>query len=437
MTRVAEFVKNLKFEDLDQGTIQTAKACLLDFIGAVLGGAETKAGDVSLRFAKIFCTSPAESTIWCTGEKTSPFCATFLHGTIGSALDIDDGHRMAVGHPGGVIIPAVISIAEEMRRSGREVIEALVCGYEVGIRSGNISIPISAGSGRWGSLGAAVAVAKLLSLDLEEIQQALNISATFTPAAPVEEDLQKFGFMPMTKFSSGWGGVVGICSAFLSKEGFTGISSTVDFSLSSLADFGQSFEIKNVYFKPYTSCRYTHPAIEGILQLMKDHRDITKDTIARIVIRTFSKAAHLKEVRPRTMESAQYSIPFLLGAAVIDGRVTHEQIVEDRLSNPEVLSIADRVEIIHKQELDNFFPREIPTEVTVETTLGRQYTTKVNTPKGDPKNPIHWKELIDKFRELTKKRIPQRIAEEVIKKVEDLEKLGNIAELTHLFGKIA
>jgi 2-methylcitrate dehydratase PrpD len=437
--RSAEFVKDLKFNDLNDMTIQKTKDCLLDLMGAILGGAKTSAGEISLQFARA-SGGFGEATVLPTNDKISCPGAAFVHGTMGSVLDIDDGHRAAVGHPGGVIIPAAFSIAEHSLNTGKELIEAIICGYEVGIRVGHIfrvklAPATSLGSGRWGSVGAAAAVSKLWRLNLEEIEQALAISATFAPVAPVTNDLKINGFMPMTKFCSGWGAVVGIHSALLAKEGFTGVSSTIDFSLSSLAEYGESFEINNVYFKPYTSCRWTHPAIEGTIQLIKNHQDIKRDTIKRISVKTFLDATHLKWSHPKTMESAQYSIPFLVGAAVIDGEVGPDQIMEGRLSDPNITSIAEKVEVIHSPEMDNEFPKTAPAEIEIETKLGRCYKMKVSHPKGDPRNPMDDSEFVNKFKRLAKMSVSIEASERVIEKVKMLEKLSSLTELTNIFQR--
>ncbi len=439
MKKVAEFVENLQFNNLDGSTIQAAKNCLLDFMGAVLGGVKTKAGEIALKFARSL-GGAEQVTIWPTNGKLPFQSAAFVHGTMGTALDIDDGHRIARGHPGGVVIPAAFSIAEHNQNTGKELLEAVICGYEVAIRAGDIitsesSKPVSRGSGRWGCVGAAAAVAKLLRLNLEEIEQALAISTTFAPVSPVTDELEKRQFMPMTKFSSGWGAVVGVCSTLLAKQGFTGISSAIDFSSSSLPDFGESFEIKNVYFKPYTACRYTHPAIEGTIQLMKEHSDLKRDTIERISIKTFSNAYRLRGSRPQTMESAQYSIPFLVGAAVIDGKVGPDQIAEERLSDPDILSIADRVEVIHDSELDNYFPKMTVSKIEIKSISGKCYQTKITRPKGEPQNPMSDKELADKFKRLATRSISLETSERVIEAVKMLEKLSNLNQLTNIFQR--
>jgi 2-methylcitrate dehydratase PrpD len=239
----------------------------------------------------------------------------------------------------------------------------------------------------------------------------------------------------MTKFSSGWGTWVGICAALLAMEGFTGISSAVDFSESSLPPFGESFEIERVYFKPYPSCRWAHPTIEGVLQLMKEKEDSRGEHITKITIRTFLNASHLRGRRPQTMESAQYSIPFLIGAAITDGKVTPSQVAEDRLSDLGILSVADKVEIIHCPELDGYFPKTTPTEIEVDTVSGSSYKIRVDVPKGDPQNPFSMDELREKFKNLAGTSIDPVHVEKIIERVEILEKLDDVSELTSLFRR--
>ncbi len=440
MKKATQFIRNLKFSDLDEATIQSAKNCLLDFIGAVLGGANTNAGEIALKFAKN-STGIGQSTLWPTGEKTSLQNAAFAHGTVGSALNIDDGHRMAMGHPGGVVIPAACAIAENNKSSGKELIEAIICGYEVAIRSGDLhrneSSPFAAfpGSGRWGSIGAAAAVAKLLGLESGKIEQAMAIGETFAPVSPIIDDLKR-GYMPMTQFCSGWGALVGISAAFLAQEGFTGITSTIDFSKSLLPKFGESFEIKNTYFKPYPSCRWTHPSIEGTLELMKKHKELRKNTIKKISVRIFSIGSHLGEKRPQTMESAQYSLPFVIGATIADGVLIPEHFTENRLTDPDILEIADKVELIHSPELDSYLPKAIPSEIEIVTTSGKSYTTRIMTPRGDSTNPMSAEELLDKFRKLASKKINSKNSEKVIEVVRNLDKLAHVDGLFDIFKEV-
>jgi len=438
MKKAAQFVKNLQWSDLDEQVIRTAKNCLLDFIGAVLGGVQTRAGEISLAFAKSL-GGWGSATIWPVHEKGSCQAAAFVHGTMGTVLDIDDGHRMAVGHPGGVVIPAAFAVAESRDGTGRELIEAIVCGYEVGIRAGHVirlqqAKPISIGSGRWGALGAAAAASRLMGLDPAKIEQALAISGTLAPVAPVTDDIKVNGIVPMTKFCSGWGSLVGIQATLLAEKGFTGITSVIDFSLSKLPEWGRSFEIKQTYFKPFVSCRYVHPVIEATLTILKEHPELTSEKIRKITVNVIESGTHLNHPRPETLESAQYSIPYLVGIAATDGEVAFTKVNEGRLHDPKVLQMAERVEIRHSEKMDAYFPKEAPAEVEIETNSGDLFRKLVVRPKGDPQNPMSEKEFLNKFRSLATQNLSPEKAEQILGAVMDLEHLTRISDLTALFG---
>jgi 2-methylcitrate dehydratase PrpD len=439
MKNTIAFIKNLRFRDLDGPTVHGVKRCLLDLMGAVLGGAETRAGQISLRFAQNL-KGGAEASVWPTGDKLPIHLAAFVNATMGSVLDVDDGHRIGRGHPASAVIPAIFSIAEKNGESGERLIEAIVCGYETGIRTGEIlrvQNPHlkSIGGGRWGSTGSAAGVAKLLNLTPGEVEQALAISSTFAPVAPVNEDLETTGFVPMTKFSSGWGAITAFASVSLAKLGFTGVAATLDFSLSNLPPYGESFEITKVYFKPYTCCRWTHATIEAILTLVREHPEIRKDNIKKISVRTFSNACRLRSFRPRTMESAQYSIPYVAGAAVVCGGVGVDQVLESRLTDKDILGVADRVELSTDPELDRLFPKMSAADVEISTKSGQAFRMKIMNPKGDWQNPLSDEEVVEKFRKLATRTIDAGTAARLEKAIWRLEELPNIRAITEIITK--
>ena len=173
----------------------------------------------------------------------------------------------------------------------------------------------------------------------------------------------------------------------------------------------------------------------GTILLLKRHSDLRKASIKRISVKTFFGASRLRESHPQTMESAQYSIPFLVGAAVIDGDVGPDQIAEERLSDPDILSIADRVEVLHVPEFDSYFPRMAASEVEIQTASRRCYRSKIFSPRGDPNNPLSDKELLDKFRRLANRSISLEAAERVIEAVKMLEHYSNLTELNKFFSR--
>jgi 2-methylcitrate dehydratase PrpD len=136
------------------------------------------------------------------------------------------------------------------------------------------------------------------------------------------------------------------------------------------------------------------------------------------------------------MESAQYSLPFVIGATIADGVLIPEQFTENRLTDPDVLEIADKVELIHSPEFDNYLPKAIPSEIEIVTTSGKSYTTRIMTPRGDSTNPMSAEELLDKFRKLASRKINSKNSEKVIEVVENLDKLAHVNELFDIFKEV-
>lgn len=131
---IANFIFTTRLRDLPPEVVHQAKRCLLDILGAAFGGLEIKAGQIAIRFSQTL-GGPEEATVCGANTKKSYFAAALTNGILASALDVDDGHREALGHPGAVVIPAVLAVAERERTSGKELLEAIVVGYEIGIRA--------------------------------------------------------------------------------------------------------------------------------------------------------------------------------------------------------------------------------------------------------------------------------------------------------------
>jgi 2-methylcitrate dehydratase PrpD len=413
MTMYSEFIRNISFSQLDSEVIVKSKVCLMDALGSILGGQRLRAVQIAQRFAE-GVHGQTMATILGSGQKTVLQNAVFANGVAASALDIDDCQILCLGHPGAVVVPATISVAEAARAPGKAILEALVAGYEIATRYGSTQASppgetLVYGSGRWGCLGAAASASKLLSLNLEEIDNALGISATFGPMAPLL-DKPTIKPLPMTKESIGWGAMVGVSAAMLAREGFTGASFSLEEDEGKAGRLGEDFTIRRVTFKPYPSCRWTHSAIDAILDLKARHgREIVPENIEKISVYLFKKALHINHPSPPTVESAQYSIPFTIAAAITDGEVWLDQISEERIKDPLILSLAKKVEMIHKSEFDQAFPAR-PAEVEIETRSGKTFRKRVDFPKGDLENPMDQEQMEEKFLRLATNSISLKAA---------------------------
>jgi 2-methylcitrate dehydratase PrpD len=427
---VADFISNTKYQSLPSAVQYQAKRCLLDILGATLAGSTTPVGRIITHFAAEQYKS-SEATILMADAKASIVGATLANAFFANALDIDEGYRLIKGHPGANIFPAALAIAEKQGKSGEELLEAFIVGYEVAIRAGLIlhdTYSTYHGSGSWGAIGAAAAASKLLSLGRDEINYALGIAEYHAPMTPM---MRSIDCPSMVKDGIGWGSMAGVSAALLAQKGFTGIDSLLGSPEHEnlIAELGQSFEILNSYFKPYACCRWAQPAVDGVLAIINQHH-VRPYEIKRIMVHTFRAATRMTVVKPRNTEEAQYSLAYPVAAAIIDGEFGLKQVLGERLEDEAILELADKVEIVFSYELEDAFPARCLCEVEIITDGDQSFRSGVMTAKGDLDIPLSDKELERKFRQLAGSALDARKVQNLIEMVWQLEELENVRHFT-------
>lgn len=432
--KVCHFIKKTTYDDLPQEVIHKAKVCLLDLLGAILGGSQTKVAGLARDFASSIW-SGEDCTIVTGGKVANCVGATFANAFQANAIDIDDGFRPVKGHPGALIIPAALSVGEYRNKSGKELLEAIVVGYEVGTRAGVIwhdYYPIYHSSGSWGSIAAAATAAKLLGLGLEQTHNALGIAEYQAPINPM---MRCIDYPSMVKDGIGWGSPTGVTSALMAYNGFTGVPSIFGFHDYSdyVNSLGKEYYILKLYFKPYACCRWAQPAIAAALKLMTNY-NLDLEEIQKINVYTFEESARLKSDLPRDTEEAQYNIAYPIAAALVDGEVGPRQILDNKLNSPDILKVLEKIEIIHDARFDEHFPRIAESEVEIIANSGAAYLSGRVTAKGDWDNPLTEKELKDKFYWLTQHVKSKNEADRVVNIVENLEGLKSLDTLMKLLS---
>jgi 2-methylcitrate dehydratase PrpD len=380
---------------------------------------------------------PNESTVWGTGEKTSCLWASLANSVASSCLDADDGHRGALGHPGAVIIPPAIAMGEKAGATGALLLEAIIIGYEVGLRAGVVmnrnQERLFYGSGTWAAFGAAAATSKILGLSAEQCANALGIVEIHTPLALIMGWI-RLRKPPEVKEGMGWASLTGLTAALLANKGMIGTFSLQEQEGGeSLAHgSGERYEIPKLYFKKYPACRWTHPVIDALLKAKKEHA-LQPEHVARIHIRTFSNACHLHNPRPCTIEQAQYSIPFLAGSIMVYGRVGPSEMDEKRLHDPLILAVADRVVLEIDPHLNTCYPAQTMARVEITTTSGEKIEiTPQDRTRGDFQNPFTQEEMEDKFRLFAGHRLAEPAVEKLLETALAVETLGDARDLTRL-----
>ncbi|MDR6667852.1 MmgE/PrpD family protein [Rhizobium sp. 1399] len=396
-----------------------ARRCILDLLGAAIAGlAMPSAVAARTMAAPVF--GSGEAPIWCAG-RCAPAGALFCNVTAASALDIDDGNRAARGHPGACVIPAALLIAGQTGATGRELISAIICGYDVGARiaaSQTTDGIRTRQSGRWAAFASAATAGRLLQLEPVRLSHALAISGVM---APNQLANGSSGYSRLTgndvKEGIAWSSLLGITAAHLAAAGFTGPEDLLDHpdyydGSRILGGLGRHWEIADTYFKPYACCRYIHPALDAYSELAAD--TIGPDDIIEVEVQTFAWALKLaNKVSPESLVDMQYSLPFCMAILAVDGVQALAPIDKAALGRTDLIRFAQKVRLSVDPDLDRFFPAQTLSRVVIRTrTL--ELTSDIHTPLGDKTRPMGWEAICRKFRNLTRHQLQDAEQQDII-----------------------
>ena len=436
---LSEFVYGLQPRDVNESVREAARRCLLDLIGAACAGQRTESAKAILRAAKRFFGA-GKSSAWFSSDKLTALGATLINAASASAMDLDDGHRGAAGHPGASIIPAAFAVAQEIAADAQDFLSAVVLGYDIACRVGaarDFGNLQTLSTGRWCACGAAAAAGRLKRLKPPALAQALSIAGTQVP------DLAASGYSRImgnhVKEGIPWSTMLGVAAADLAAEGFSGPLDIFDHpgyfdSTKMTVDLGKTWAIEEVYFKPYSCCRWSHAAIDALLGIMGGN-GLNPKSIRGIRVETFERALRLNNYPdPDTIEAAQYSIPFCLGVAAVKGPYALLPLETTSLHDRCSVDLAQRVELAVKADMNRLFPVQTPARVFVETSAGTFAKTVIN-PKGDPANPFTPEELETKYRRLTETWVSEDTQREVEQAVAELDR-GGFQRLLSLLGHV-
>ncbi len=431
---VLNFIMETDWSELPGNIQHQAKRCLMDTLGALIAGHQTPVADLMNCFAQEQFKGD-DATILVKGSKVSASGAALANGFAGNALDIDDGYREVKGHPGACILPVALAAAEVTPGiGGKKFLTALVIGYEVAIRAGLIRHANDAtyhSSGSWGAIGGAAAAGKILGLTRKMLYHALGAAEYHAPIAPMMKCIEIPG---MGKDSIGWGCMVAMMSAIMAARGFTGINPIFDDSPKTewIRSLGRSYEIMNLYFKPYSACRWAHPGVDGALKIMAENRLVPED-IKQIKVFTFKASAALNTKYPQTTEDAQYNIAFPIAAALLDGEVGPAQVLTPRFFGKDIHRMMDKIQIIARDRFEKKFPTKAESEVEITMTDERVFSSGVLSAKWDPHTaPPTDLELTNKFLWLTSPVLGKTNAKSLVSLIRNIDREKNLDKLIRL-----
>jgi 2-methylcitrate dehydratase len=445
---MARWAADLRYEDVSADAVHEAKRYLLDSLGCALGGYQQE--DVALALEvlnEIAGNGPA--TVIGSGRRMDVVSAALANALMVRVMDYNDIYwQQDPSHPSD-IIPAAMAAAERQRLDGRELIVGIVLGHELEMRLCEAAFPgIRERGWHHATLTAFVApvvAGRMLGLDWEQIQHAIGISAsrhcTMGAVTAGKLTMMKNTVDPLATQS-------GVLAALLAERGFTGPEHVVDgkeglvhvmgpeWKLDVLTEgLGESWRIERCGMKAFPTEALTHAPISAVLDLVLQH-DLAPDDIATVRIRSLARAADIladpSKYDPRSKETADHSLPYVIAAAIVDRQVTPRQFEIDRIMDERIRSQLHKVEVVADPEIERDFPRLQRVHVTITTADGRQLVRELDYPKGDPRNPLTDAEIEAKFGALADPVMTRSAQQRLIRAVWSLDRQDSVVNVMSL-----
>lgn len=362
---------------------------LLDTLGVIVAGARTP----EMRaLVAAWDSPPGPARIFGAGRRTVTETAAYLNGVSAVTLELDEGNKYARGHPASHVFPAALAVAQARDATGPELVAALLAGYEVASRFGRAT-RLRSGvhpHGNWGTAGAAAAVARLMGLDATEIAAALDVACATVLATPFEAALVG------NAARNGWVGasnVSGIAAARMAAAGITesdGLAGATlggilgEFDPSELtAGLGVRFDIEHGYFKRHASCSYTHPPADAALEILNENPELDHERVQEITVETHGVAASLNRTACPTRLAAMFSIPYVVGVALVTGGCHPGAFDDSRRADPIIRRLMRVTRVVGTEEFDLRLPEERAARVTITLGDGTSLAAEVPNPIGD------------------------------------------------------
>jgi 2-methylcitrate dehydratase PrpD len=442
---IAEYVARTRFEDLPPAATAASLVCVQDLLGVALAGATTPWAAHVAAAAESLGTRGA-ATWWGTGRRGSAVSAALVNGTAAHALDWDDDPGCC--HIGAVVIPAAMAEAEGRGASGRELLNAICVGYDVTTRVSDGIDPDRLYQKGYhptavcGVFGAAAAVGRLMRLSPEALADALGIAGSFSAG-----NMEFLSDGAMTKrVQAGKAAADGVLAAHLAGRGFTGPRTILEGPYGLwrytewrqterfTADLGRRYAINEVHFKKHACCLAMAAALDGALELVREHglqvRDIASIRVG-LCPTGHSQVGepHDPDAAPPTVMAAQMSLRYSLAVCLLDGRVGAEQFAETRLASPEVLDLSRRIEPYVHPALAGAPPDDVTAFLDVMTRDGRTISRVQPTYRGHPSTPMSAAEMEEKFRVCAGRLLGVGEVEQLLSAIHRLPELRTLAKL--------
>jgi len=446
--RMAEWVYNLSFDDLPEEVIEEVKKRFIDSVGVAIGAFHEEPVTIARWIAESTVGSRIPATLWGTRKRVASDHGTFANGCAVRYFDFNDTYLSKEAlHPSDSI-PAIVAAAEIADADAKRVIEGIVAAYEIigaladaySVRSRGLDHVV------YINIGSAAGAAKVLGLDVDRIEQAINI-ATNTSLALRQT---RAGELSMWKgCAAAHASRNGLFAAMLAWRGMTGPSPVFEgeFGFFNVALCGDKFELPELGKPKFrilkTSIKYwpveyhSMSAVDAALRIVEKVGRINPDDVESIKIDTFTVSYKIivkdpEKWDPKTRETADHSLPYIVAAALIDGKVWLDTFKPERYLAEDVRKLMKKMEVRVDPKADELYPDGILNRITIRFKDGREISEENIYPPGHFMNPLDRKGVEEKFLRLVVPKVGEEAAKKFLLEAWNLEKVVDVGRLLRI-----
>jgi 2-methylcitrate dehydratase len=458
---LAEWACSLNYESLSPAAIQACKLFWYDSLGCALGGSQQEDAHILLAHYREMSGSRQGSgpcTTFVSGFKTNPVDAAFLNNHMIRAMDYNDIYWKADPcHPSD-IIAGPLALCEFKGLGGKDLLLGTAIAYEVEMRLCEMGVP---GIREYGwhhatltSFAAPIAAGRMLNLSVDQMVQAIGISASRTCSLGA---VTAGKLTNMKNTVDPWATRMGVESALLAARGYSGPEhifdgkeglfqvfghshrngQAVSFDASKLTGAlptasGDHWKILDCGMKSFPIEALSHAPLTAMMKVVQEN-GIKASEVAAIDVEVIMRAADIlgdpAKYRPTSKETADHSLPYCLAVGLVDGMVTPLQFKEERVKDTGLHAVMDKIKVHANVEFDQLFPKFQASRVTITTTDGRKLSKRVDVPKGDPRDPMTEAEIGVKFNALGRDVVGEAKCREVSRMIMAIEQEPSVAGL--------
>ena len=440
---LARFVAETPLDAVPEAVRRYAKLVALDTLGVVLVGASRP--EVRALRECLLTGSGSGATVLAPGWPSADArTAALLNGIAGRSIELGEGHRY-VSYQGAMqILPGTISTGEAVGAAGRDLLAALILGYDTGARLGAAMTtrPLAHQNGQAALLGAAAAGARLRGLDAAQTSLAMRIAA---PLVLTPSYNNAVAGATALNVAGGMSGVALGLASDLALAGFTAQPDAIEEALGNLvgdgftthtllAELGTRWEITRNWLRLRACCNPIYAALDALQEAVAE-TGATADAVERIDVVTFRFASVMRNPAPPNYFASKYSLPHVAACLVARGGTGFAEVDDSALTDPVIAALRQRVHIEADAEMTAALPAQRPARVTLTLRDGRQVTRRCDSPRGDCLNPYDPTEIRAKFRQLAGTALTQSGLDAVEQAIDTMETWPRATVLTDLLRR--